>query len=63
LILIKQKITSTENKTRFTKEMKKPNSKKTTKNALNSEYSEFDSELKRNEERTAFSNVHIWLYL
>ena len=45
------------------KGMKKPNSKKTTKKASNSEDSEFDSELKRNDERTVFSSIHIWLYL
>ena len=43
--------------------MKKPKSKKTTKKASNSESSEFDSELKRNDERAVFSNIHIWLYL
>tara|TARA_B100000575_G_C23089376_1_gene628006 strand:+ start:621 stop:752 length:132 start_codon:yes stop_codon:yes gene_type:complete len=43
--------------------MKKPNSKKTPKKASNSESSEFGSELKRNDERTVFSNVHVWLYL
>jgi hypothetical protein len=43
--------------------MKKNSSENTTKKALNSESSEFDSELKRNDDRSVFSNVHIWLYL